>query len=186
MSAGSAAHNASKTALTRAAASSPPPSGTHIYATLLNATLQRLTVAGRPSPLTPETLKAFPDRMRAADGRNAGGQSGVRRDQRDGWNAGSSLPLFAGGADGGGADGGGPAEGLDAAGGLTAADRPKRWTRRAAQRHEARWRSAAAGAARTCSRSRPAGWRPFPWTYPESGHLRVRGAIGCGSNNAMD
>src|SRR5579864_3181727 len=114
MSAGSATHNASKTALTRAAASSPPPSGTHICATLLNATLQRPTVAGRPSPLTPETLKAFPDRMRAADGRNAGGQSGVRRDQRDGWNAGSSLPLFAGGADGGGL-----AEALDPAGGAT-------------------------------------------------------------------
>src|SRR5579864_6729066 len=119
MSAGSATHNASKTALTRAAASSPPPSGTHICATLLNATLQRPTVAGRPSPLTPETLKAFPDRMRAADGRNAGGQSGVRRDQRDGWNAGSSLPLDGGGADGGGADDGGPAEALDPAGGAT-------------------------------------------------------------------
>src|SRR5579864_6980209 len=80
MSPGSAAHNASKTALTRATASSPPPSGTHIRATLLNATLQRPTVAGVHA-LTPKTLKAFPVRMRAADGQNAGGSfaNGRRR-----------------------------------------------------------------------------------------------------------
>src|SRR5579864_24163 len=101
MSPGSAAHNASKTALTRATASSPPPSGTHIRATLLNATLQRPTVAGVHA-LTPKTLKAFPVRMRAADGQNAGGSFANGR-QRDGWNAGwSSVLFFAGGGAGGG------------------------------------------------------------------------------------
>src|SRR5580704_14049462 len=72
MSAGNAAHNASKIALTRAAASSPPPSGTTMHATLLNATLQTLTVAGAQPRPQPKRLGAEPDRMRASDGQNTG------------------------------------------------------------------------------------------------------------------
>src|SRR5580700_10096756 len=72
MSPGNAAHNASKTALTRRADSSPPLSGTTMHATLLNATLTNADSRGRiPSP-SPKRLGTEPDRMLAADGRNTG------------------------------------------------------------------------------------------------------------------
>src|SRR6202034_574766 len=73
MSPGSATHNASTTALTRAAASSP--SGTHMARD--STTLQTPTVAGvQDRPFKPKRLGAEPDRMRAPDGQN----TGVRRE----------------------------------------------------------------------------------------------------------
>src|ERR1700675_4780205 len=97
MSPGSIAHNASTTALTRAAAGSP--SSTHMARDSTERYATNADSRGRTkSPLTPKRLEAVPDRMRAADGQNAGVQREVRRRQRDGWKAGcSSLVFCAGG-----------------------------------------------------------------------------------------
>src|SRR5580698_92557 len=76
MSPGSATHNASTTALTRAAASSPP-SGTHMARDSTERYATNADSRGRTrSPLKPKRLRAEPDRMRAPDGQN----TGVRRE----------------------------------------------------------------------------------------------------------
>ena len=94
MSSGNAAHNASKTALTRRADSSPPLSGTNMHTTLLNATLQTLTVMGAQHRPQLIRLGVEPDRMRAGSG-----QKRAERAQYEGWNGGwSSLDFFASGA----------------------------------------------------------------------------------------
>src|SRR5580704_14032688 len=96
MSTGSTAHNASTIALTRAAASSPP-SGNHMARDSTERYATNADSRGRKTPPSPKRLGAVPDRMRAADGQNTGGQRELRQSQRDGWKAGwSSLVFFAG------------------------------------------------------------------------------------------
>src|SRR5580700_6595719 len=86
MSTGSAAHNASTIALTRAAASSPP-SGNHMARDSTERYATNADSRGRTTSPSPKRLGAVPDRMRAPDGQNAGGRrelkaASARRQER--------------------------------------------------------------------------------------------------------
>src|SRR5580700_6247338 len=96
MSTGSAAHNASTIALTRAAASSPP-SGNHMARDSTERYATNADSRGRTTPPSPKRLGAVPDRMRAPDRQKTGGRRQLRQRQRDGWNAGGSSLVFCAG-----------------------------------------------------------------------------------------